>query len=112
MAYKLKRHGVDGERTGHNCCQAGISFQRALVPAEPGEFAGPRDAAPAPHADDRLSLAAKFSLDTLLTRRSHRGLLPGLTSRINSVADELLEAIDTLCLAYGLSADGKGKRGR
>lgn len=46
-----------------------------------------------------------------LTHRSH-GLLPALTSRINAAADELLEAIDAFCLAYGLSAGADGGGGR
>lgn len=109
MASKIKRHGAKGELTCH-ICQAKLAFQGAGSPAEPPLPAGSGEASHGPRARAGSSLAAKFSLDTLLTRRvSSRGLLPDLTSRINTAADELLEAIDALCLAYGLSADGKGR---
>lgn len=45
-----------------------------------------------------------------LTRPSH-GLLPALTSRISAAADELLEAIDALCLAFGLDANDEREAG-
>lgn len=108
MASKIKRHGAEGELTCH-VCQAKLAFQGTRGSVEHARPAGSGNAL---NGARRPSLASKFALDSLLTRRVRaRGLLPDLTSRINTAADELLEAIDALCLAYGLSADGKGKRG-